>query len=67
MDVIKIELLNSKMSTYSFSFVISLQILSISFPDRPRIAISDGPQPEESAYIHFYIFQFYFIIFNVSN
>jgi len=54
--VIRIELSNSKISTYSFSFVISLQILSISFPDKRRIATPDGPRPEENAYIHFYIF-----------
>jgi hypothetical protein len=61
MGVIRIKLLNSKISTHSFSFVISLQILSISFPDRPRIAISDGPQPKESAYIFIFIF-FNFIL-----
>ena len=61
MDVIKIELLNSKMSTYSFSFVISLQILSVSFPDKRKIAIPDGPQLEENTYIFIFIF-FNFIL-----
>ena len=56
MGVIKIEFLNSKILTYSFSFVISLQILSMSFPDKHRIAAPDESQPKESAYIHFYIF-----------
>ena len=56
MGVIRIKLLNSKISTHSFSFVISLQILSMSFPDKRRIATPDEPQPEESTYIHFYIF-----------
>ncbi len=42
MGMIRTELLNSKISTYFFSFVISLQILSVSFSDKRRIAVSDG-------------------------
>jgi len=60
MGVIRTELLNSKISTYFFSFVISLQILSVSFSDKRRIAVSDEPDLKK---VRIYSFLYFLILF----